>query len=165
MKSGYFHAIAISAVVVGIGAAASAQEEISLEQAQKLQATVYDVKQQVDSIIDQARARGIITDNENDLLAVPPLLQASSSLTTAGTRADQLVIILSAPFPNFQLATYRFTQCCTATGLARSQVARARLGASAFPPGFIGTFDAQFADIINELTLLRSPFPTGVGCP
>ncbi|MFW7380327.1 MAG: hypothetical protein ACOH5I_16060 [Oligoflexus sp.] len=144
---------------------AYSQALVTQEQVVKLKNTVVEIKAEIDTIIAQAQNPRLNNEdlNEDDALAIPRLLQASSNLFEAGTRADETLLEILAG--NFQLAFYRFSQACTATGLARSQVSRARFGALVPPAGFVSIFDAQFANIIIELGLLRSPFPTGVGCP
>ncbi len=162
MKIAHCVSMAITAAVLVAGATASAQQP-SVEQAEALKNRIQKAQADVQRLINIGRGDGEAGGDENDALAVPVLLEASGSLFTAGQRADDA--LFAALSGNFALATFRFTQACTQTGLARSQVARARLAALAFPPGFLTVVAGDFTLIVNELFLLRSPFPVGVGCP
>lgn len=162
MKSKFWQSIVIAAATLGTAATASAQTP-TLENARRLKGVIDDAKQRVDDLIARGRGSG---GNEDDLLALPPLLEASSSLFNAGVWADALIQNLTPPgFPNFSLAGFQFARACTFTGLARSQVARSRLGAAVPPIGFLTTTDPQYGLVINELSALRSAPPFGVGCP
>jgi len=163
MKIRHRVSMAVAAAVLAAGATASAQQ-VNVEQLQSLKNRIQKAQGDVERLVNIGRRGGEEAGGvESDVLAVPILLEASGSLFTAGQRADEA--LFAALGGNFALATFRFTQACTQTGLARTQVARARLAALAFPPGFLTVVAGDFTLIVNELILLRSPFPTGVGCP
>ena len=96
---------------------------------------------------------------ENDAMALPILLQASSTLFQAGQSADQAVAAFLAA--NIAFGNYRFSMACLNTGLARSQVARANIAALQPPAGFLVAFSPDLGTVVTELILLRAT----VACP
>ena len=96
---------------------------------------------------------------ENDALALPILLQASSTLFQAGQSADQAIAAFLVA--NIAFGNYRFSMACLNTGLARSQVARANIAALQPPAGFLVAFSPDLGNVVTELLLLRAT----VACP
>jgi len=97
--------------------------------------------------------------NESDALALPILMQASSSLFNAGTSADGALLgFLSG---NIALGNFRFAMACNQLGLSRSQIARARLAAIQPPVEFLGPFGPELNLTVLEIVALRQ----AEGCP
>lgn len=149
------HSMAMAIAILASGASASAQTPTNA-QIQEAKSRISAIKNRVDRLIELGQQGG----SEDDFLAAQRLSIASGSLFNAGERADQALFAMAPA-----VKAVRFAQCCTATGLARSQVARARLAALLPPVGILTPLAGEFSDIVNELNLLRQPFPVGVGCP
>lgn len=162
MKLVHILSLATLTTFLGIQPAAS-QPSISAPQAERLRATIHHARDRVASILQRARSGG--GRHENDALAEPRLNDAYASLNQAAEAADDATKILNTPPVDFGRASFRFTQACGKSAIARSQVARARIGAAAPPPGKYTVFLADFDEVVTELQELRKPFPDGVGCP
>jgi len=96
---------------------------------------------------------------ESDALALPVLIQASTSLGQAASLSDQAKLaFLSA---NFQLGNFRFSEACNRMGISRSQIARANTAALQPPTGFLAAFGPDLTATVIELNSLRA----SEGCP
>jgi hypothetical protein len=96
---------------------------------------------------------------ESDALALPIMLQASSSLGNAGSLADQAKLAFLNGNP--QLGNFRFAQACNTMGIARSQIARANTAAMQPPGGYLAAFGPDLKATVVELNSLRA----SEGCP
>ena len=96
---------------------------------------------------------------EADALALPIMLQATSSLGSAGSFADQAKLAFLNG--NTQLGNFRFAQACNSMGIARSQIARANTAALQPPQGYLAAFGPELKATVVELNSLRS----SEGCP
>jgi hypothetical protein len=92
-------------------------------------------------------------------LALPIMLQASSSLSSAGSLADQAKLAFLNG--NTQLGNFRFAQACNSMGIARSQIARANTAALQPPTGLLAAFGPDLKATVVELNSLR----VSEGCP
>ena len=138
-----------------------------LENAQNLKAGIQKAQQVVDRVIDSVGPQASLHDvglddlglGENDALALPALMQASSSLFRAGQNVDESILYFLSG--NVPFGLYKFSMGCMSTGLARSQIARANVAALQPPAGFVTAFSIDLISVVNELFLLRS----AVSCP
>lgn len=158
MKFTRIHFAAVVAVALAAVTTASAQPVPSAAQIRAAKSRIQSIKADVDNLIRIGQGRG--GGGEKDDLAVAILNEASGALFLAAQRADESLLATSN-----DVRLFRFSQCCTQTGLARSRVARARLAALVPPTGFLGIHAQDFTLIVDELFALRQPFPAGVGCP
>lgn len=96
---------------------------------------------------------------ENDALALPVLIQASTSLGQAASLSDQAKLAFLAG--NFQLGNFRFSQACNRMGISRSQIARANTAAMQPPVNLLAAFGPDLTATVVELNALR----VSEGCP
>jgi hypothetical protein len=96
---------------------------------------------------------------ENDALALPVLIQASTSLGQAASLSDQAKLAFLGG--NFQLGNFRFSQACNRMGISRSQIARANTAAMQPPVNFLAAFGPDLTATVVELNALRA----SEGCP
>lgn len=175
MNSFVLSACALCALVVGLQGGARAEEDLSEPAVEEAQQVTPQQAARMKQVISHAQGavRTLIQKypghrghtEENDPVVINLLLQTQSMLNTAGDTVDNLTTILQTPPINVNAAVATFVRACVQSATARSHLARARL-ATFGPPNAIYTgSEPEFTDILTELQGLRSPPPSGVGCP
>ena len=96
---------------------------------------------------------------ESDALALPILMQASTTLGDAASMADQSKLAYLSF--NIALGNFKFAMSCSNMGISRSQIARANTAAFQPPVGFLAAFGPELAAVVTELNSLR----ISQGCP
>lgn len=96
---------------------------------------------------------------ENDAIALPILIQASTSLGQAASFSDQAKLAYLGG--NIAFGNFRFAEACNRMGISRSQIARANTAALQPPMGFLAAFGPDLTATVVELNALRA----SEGCP
>ncbi len=134
-----------------------------VEKARILSEGIKRAKTIVDRAIFAAHGTESLDDSEsvleNDAVALPIYMQASSSLGNAAVHADQSVA--SFLTGNIAFGNYSFSVACAKMGIGRSQVSRANFAALLPPAGFLTAFGPDLTELVTELGLLKLT----VGCP
>lgn len=155
-------ALVFSLILTGLSFATLSANAADATKAQQLRDGILRAKQQVDRAIAAGGGRSPLWENgleENDALALPIFIQASTSLGNAATLADaSLAAFLSF---NIALGNFRFAQSCNRMGLSRSQISRANFAAIQPPVGFLAAFSPDITNTVSELLALKAT----VGCP
>jgi len=97
--------------------------------------------------------------NENDAIALPVLIQASTSLGQAATDSDLANFAFISG--NIAFGNFKFALACSQMGISRSQISRANTAALQFPLGFLSAFGPDLTQVLIELNQLKFT----EGCP